>query len=157
MNLMDLTKSQRLLYAITQRVGEVDDKVKLAKLAYFADFLHYAFYDQPISEPTNLYQRRNFGPLSISFNSDLKHLQDLGLLESPAPYHYKIKKDIDLKLDEKEIRAIDYVVDKYSGYSYDALANISHKQIPYISASEGGIIDYNTAYNLVEEYPDFPV
>lgn len=152
---MNLTKSQRLLYSIIDGLGVADDKVKLAKLAYFSDFIHYAFHDKPISEQTTLYQKRNFGPLSISFNADLKFLTDSGFIESTKPYHFKTKSKIDTQLSSEEKKTVDYVIGKYSAYPFNILADISHKQIPYISADEGGIIDYNTAYNLVEEYSDY--
>ncbi|MDO8729105.1 MAG: Panacea domain-containing protein [bacterium] len=152
---MALTKSQKLIYALINKLGVADDKVKLAKLAYFSDFIHYAFNNKPISENTTLYQKRDYGPLSISFNADLKYLFDEGLIDSPKKYHFKVKKNVDLGLDAKEQKTIDYVFSKYSYLSYDVLADISHKQIPYMSADDGGIIDYNTAYNLVEEYPDY--
>lgn len=152
---MTLTKSQQLLYILIQKLGEADDKVKLAKLAYFSDFIHYAFHNKPISEVTSLYQKRDFGPLSISFNADLTQLINSGLIESNKKYHFKVKKEVGLNLDKKELQTVDYVLNKYSGCPYDVLANISHNQIPYISADNGGIIDYNTAYNLVDEYPDY--
>ena len=150
-----LTKSQSLLYSLIKTLGEADDKVKLAKLAYFSDFIHYAFHDKPISEETNVYQRRDYGPLSITFNSDLKHLAEQGIISSKQPYHFNVVKDVEINLSAEEQKTIDYVVNKYSAFPYDVLANISHKQIPYLSAPEGGVVDYNTAYNLVGEYPDY--
>jgi uncharacterized phage-associated protein len=150
-----LTKSQSLLYTLIKGLNEADDKVKLAKLAYFADFIHYAFHDKPISEETNLYQKRNFGPLSVSFNADLKYLLDNGLITSNQKYHFKSAKEIKTDLDEAEMKTVGYVLGKYSKYPFDVLADISHKQIPYLSATEGSVIDYNTAYNLVEQYPDY--
>ena len=152
---MNLTKSQGLLYTLIKGLGESDDKVKLAKIAYFADFIHYAFHNKPISEVTNLYQKRDYGPLSVSFNSDLKQLIKSGLVKSDRQYHFKIAKEADVSLDREELKTVQYVLDKYGQYPFDVLTDISHKQIPYLSASEGGIIDYNTAYNLVEEYPDY--
>lgn len=152
---MTLTKSQKLIYALIQRLGVANDKVKLAKLAYFSDFIHYAFNNKPISEVSTLYQKRDFGPLSVSFNSDIKHLLNEGLIDSPKKYHFKVKKDINLRLDTDEQKTIDYVLKKYSHLPYNTLADISHKQIPYMSADDGGIIDYNTAYNLIEDYPDY--
>ncbi len=152
---MTLTKSQRLLYALITLLGEADDKVKLAKLAYFSDFIHYAFHNKPISEATNLYQKRDYGPLAVSFNSDLKYLVDNGVIESKKLYHFKAKKKLDLDLTKDELKTVKYVLEKYSNYPFNILADISHKQIPYISADEGGIIDYNTAYNLVDEYSDY--
>ena len=155
MSSMALTKSQKLIYALIDKLEVADDKVKLAKLAYFSDFIHYAFHDKPISEESTLYQKRDYGPLSVSFNADIKYLFNEGLIDNPKKYHFKIKKNIDVKLDANEQKTIDYVLKKYSRLPYDTLADISHKQIPYMSANEGGIIDYNTAYNLIEEYPDY--
>lgn len=155
MTTVDITKSQALLYALIKGLNEADDKVKLAKLAYFADFIHYAFHNKPISEETSLYQKRDYGPLSVSFNSDLKQLIESGLITSKQPYHFTVAKDVKANLDEQELKTVEYVLGKYSQYAYDVLADISHKQIPYLSATDGGIIDYNTAYNLVEEYPDY--
>jgi uncharacterized phage-associated protein len=48
-----------------------------------------------------------------------------------------------------------YVLNKYAKYSYGALTDLSHRQIPYLSTNEGGIIEYDTAYNLVDEYADY--
>jgi uncharacterized phage-associated protein len=152
---IEMTKSKKLLYAIVKELSIIDDKVKLAKLAYFADFIHYAFYNKPISEENNLYQKRPFGPLSITFNSDLNSMLEEGLLVSDKQYHYKVKKDMELDLDKNETKTLKYVLDKYAKYPYNILVDIAHKQIPYISANEGGIIDFNTAYNLVDEYPDY--
>ena len=152
---MTLTKSQALLYTLIKGLGEANDKVKLAKLAYFADFIHYAFHNKPISEETNVYQKRDYGPLSVAFNSDLKQLIDGGFIKSDKRYHFKTTKDVHTNLNKQEQKTIDYVLGKYGHYPYDVLTGISHKQIPYLSANEGGIIDYNTAYNLVEEYSDY--
>lgn len=152
---MDLTRSQILLYALAKELGGIDDKVKLAKLQYFADFIHYAFHNTPISESTTPYEKRKFGPLSATFNSDLRALCDAGLLKQTSDYKYEIAKDITPALEDVQFETLKYVVDKYAGHSYDQLADITHKQIPYMTAVDGGIIDFNTAYNLVEEYTDY--
>ena len=154
---MELTSSQKLLYELIKRLKVADDKVKLAKLAYFADFIHYAFHDKPISESTNLYEKQKFGPLSLNFNSDLARLQELGLVRSPKKFHYVVAKDLHTGFKRDEEKTIQFVLDKYKTHSYDLLADISHKQIPYMSATVGGIINYNTAYNLVDEYSDYAV
>ena len=152
---MILTKSQQLLYTIIQNLGTIDDKIKLAKFEYFSDFIHYAFYNSPISDDANIYEKRPYGPLSRNFNADLKALISSGLIEQIGKYKYKIKKNIDNTLTKKETSVIDYVLKKYSKYSYDVLTDITHKQIPYLSATEGGIVEYDTAYNLVDEYTDY--
>src|ERR1700733_2699328 len=136
---MDLTKSQRLLYTIIRELGGVDDKVKLAKFEYFSDFIHYAFNNTPISDTTSLYEKRPYGPLARNFNADLAELVSKGILEQKDEYHYSIKKNINPDLNEQELKTVKYVLSKYSNYSYKVLADITHKQIPYLSTNEGGI------------------
>jgi uncharacterized protein YwgA len=150
-----LSKSQILLYEIIKRLGGVDDKVKLAKFAYFADFIHYAFHDESISGANTLYQKQKFGPLAVNFNSDLRHLIEEGFISNPQKYNYKVAKNIETGLSKSEIKTIDFVLSKYKEVPFDVLADISHRQIPYMTASSGGVISYDTAYNLVDEYPDY--
>lgn len=152
---MDITKSQKLLYAIIRELGEIDDKIKLAKFQYFSDFIHYAFHDRPISDVASLYEKRPYGPLARTFNSDLTTLLTHGLVEQKGKFHFTIKRDIGDILNNDELKTIRYVLGKYANHSYDVLTDVSHKQIPYLSTNEGGIIEYNTAYNLVDEYSDY--
>jgi uncharacterized phage-associated protein len=152
---MGITKSQKLLYTIIKELGGIDDKIKLAKFQYFSDFIHYAFNDKPISDASSLYEKRPYGPLARTFNADLSGLISEGLIEQKGKYHFSVKKDMDAVLTEDELKTVKYVLSKYAKYSYDALTDLSHKQIPYLSTNEGGIIEYDTAYNLVDEYADY--
>ena len=152
---MDLTKSQQLLYTIIQELGSVDDKIKLAKFQYFSDFIHYAFNDKPISDVTSIYEKRTYGPLARSFNADLNVLVSSGFINQKGKYDYSVKKEIDNHLSAEEVKTIKYVAGKYANYTYDVLADIPHKQIPYLSTTEGGVVEYDTAYNLIDEYPDY--
>lgn len=153
--IQDLTKSQKLLYEIIRKLNGVEDKTKLAKLQYFADFIHYAFYDVPISEPTNIYEKRKQGPLSIKFNSDLNILEKTALIEESPKYNFSIKKEIDTHLSSQENSTIEYVLNRYGKLSYDELLDICHAQIPHLSTKEDGIVQFFTAYNLVDQYPDY--
>ena len=154
----NLTKSQLLLLELVEKLGgEVDDKIKLAKLQYFSDFIHQAFNDVPISDSDNFYQRREYGPLLRTFNDDLKVLCDTGLLKQKGAYHYQVGKTIQNKgFSPKEEKTMDFVVSRYGRSSWKELCRISHSQIPFLSASgDGAVIEYFTAYNLVDEYPEY--
>ena len=151
----NLTKSQQLLYHIVKTMGEVDDKTKLAKLEYFSDFIHFAFHDHPISDKTNVYQKRKQGPLSVAFNEDLNVLTEMGFLKEKPKFNYTVKKEIDTDLSDEELKTVQYVIDKYGKCSYNELIDICHEQIPYNSAKEGGVIEYFTSYNLVDGYSDY--
>lgn len=149
----ELTKSQQLLYCLIAKNGGVDDKTKLAKLEYFADFIHYAFNDESISDA--IYTRQKQGPLARSLTSDMKLLKDSGYIEERSKYHYKTKKPAKLSLDAKKVKTIEFVIARYGKLSYRELISISHEQIPYLSARDGEIIEMFTAYNLVDEYPEY--
>jgi uncharacterized phage-associated protein len=151
------TKSQILLCQIISRLGgEIRDKTQLAKLEYFSDFIHYAFHDKPISDETNIYQRRKQGPLSRTFNEDLNILCERGILKNTAQYTYVATGKPCGSLSDTESVTVDFVISKYGRASYKDLVSIAHSQIPYLSASsDGGVIEYFTAYNLVDDYPDY--
>ena len=58
-NLNMITKSQKLLYSLIKKGEVIEDKTKLAKLQYFADFIHYAFYNHPISDEGMIYTKQS--------------------------------------------------------------------------------------------------
>jgi len=152
---INLTKSQKLLYELVRKSNGVNDKTKLAKLQYLADFIHYAFHDAPISEIANIYEKRKQGPLALEFNKDLKILKDQHLLEEQPQFNFAVKAEINTELSSQELYTVDYVVKRYGGLSWEELLDICHAQFPHLSAKEDGIVPYFTAYNLVEDYPDY--
>lgn len=151
-----LTKSQELLYYIIKQKGEVEDKTKLAKLQYLSDFIHYAFNNKPISEDTTLYTRQKQGPLARTFDDDITTLKANGLVSEEVRFHYKPSQDFEVQLSEKEKETVDFVLNKYGNLSYDELVELTHNQAPYLSSTDKSVIEFFTAYNLVDEYPDYP-
>lgn len=152
----DLTKSQQLLLAIILFNGGVSSKVSLAKLQYFSDFIHYAFNSELISEPQNVYTRQGKGPLARNLTVDIKNLENMGMIVEKS-YHYSTESNAskNIKLTSQEIKTIKYVLNRYGNSSWEDLVRISHEQIPYLSTTEGGIIEPFTAYNLIDEYEDY--
>ncbi len=150
-----LTKSQQLLYQIIKDKGVIDDKTKLAKFQYLADFIHYAFYNQTISEPSIIYTKQKQGPLSRSLTDDLNVLIESGYISEDAKFKYKVIKNVKTSLDSNEQKTINFVLDKYGDLSWKELVDLSHAQTPYLSAENGGVIELFTAYNLVDQYPDY--
>ncbi len=153
--MLTLTRSQQLLYYIIKKMGELEDKTKLAKLEYFIDFIHFAFHDKPISQEEIAYTREKQGPLAINFNDDLRALKTMGCIEENPQYHFKTAKECSVSFDSEELKTIDYVLGKYGKESYRDLVQISHSQAPYLSTKEGNVVKFFTAYNLVDEYADY--
>lgn len=152
---MELTQSQMLLYELIRQNGGIEDKTKLAKLQYFADFIHYAFSDEPISQAGVIYTRQKQGPLSRDLTSDLEKLKEIGLIKEEATYNYHVAKEITTELPAKKLETIKYVINKYGSLSWKELVEIAHSQEPFLSADPSGVIEFFTAYNLVDYYPDY--
>ncbi|KKP52174.1 MAG: hypothetical protein UR42_C0008G0004 [Candidatus Roizmanbacteria bacterium GW2011_GWA2_33_33] len=154
-NLNMITKSQKLLYSLIKKGEVIEDKTKLAKLQYFADFIHYAFYNHPISDEGMIYTKQKQGPLSRTLTDDIETLKKEGLIVEQPNYHYKIKENLKVNLSKEEEKTLDFVIDKYGKASYKELVDICHAQTPYLSTGEGQIVEFFTAYNLVDDYPDY--
>jgi uncharacterized phage-associated protein len=152
-----LTKSQQLLYALIKENKGVESKTKLAKLQYFADFIHFAFYGNPISEANTVYTRQRQGPLANTLSDDLDVLTKEKLISENFPYNYKDaeKSKLVSNLSVQELKTVRYVVSLYGKLPFNQLVDISHKQVPYLSSDENGIVEFFTAYNLIEDYKDY--
>lgn len=150
-----LTKSQELLlFLMKLKGGVIDDKTKLAKYQYFTDFIHFAFHSKPVSEGV-IYTRQKQGPLSRNLTDDLEELKRLGYIKESPSYKYSIVKDFNLHLSEEEKKTAKFVMSKYGQLSYTDLIQICHAQIPYLSSKDSGVIEYFTAFNLVDDYQDY--
>ncbi len=150
-----MSKSQQLLYYIIKQKRVVEDKTKLAKIQYFVDFIHYAFHSNPVSDESLVYTRQKQGPLARTFGQDIEMLKDAGFIKESPKYNYQVAKDIDTDLTPEEKKTVKFVLNKYGQLSYKELMDICHNQEPYLSTQDGGIIEYFTAYNLVDSYPDY--
>jgi uncharacterized phage-associated protein len=150
-----LNKTQLLLYSLIKLNDGVDDKITLAKLEYLADFIHYAFHSKPISEESLVYTRQDYGPLARTLSEDIEYLKKVRLIKEDKQYNYEVDKEVDLKLSKEELKTIQFVLSKYGKTSWKDLERISHGQAPYMSTNPGGVIEYFTAYNLIDEYPDY--
>lgn len=149
------TKSQKLIYNLIQLSEGVDDKVVLAKLQYFVDFIHFAFYEKPVSDADIIYTRQKMGPLARSLTTDLKQLKKTGFIKEVGQYKYEVTKEMKEKLEKNEIKTIKFVLAKYGQASWRDLKRICHEQAPYLSTTEGAVVEFFTAFNLIDEYPDY--
>src|SRR3989338_5156439 len=120
-----LTKSQQLIYKIIDELEKVEDKTKLAKLQYFADFIHYAFHDTFISGKEGVYSKQKQGPLANTLSGDLETLIEQKIIDENPSFNYKVKKSIGIELSKDEIKTVKYVCDKYGKLNWKELVSIS--------------------------------
>ena len=151
-----LTPSQSVLVELLRGLGETTNKLKLAKLEYLVDFLHYAFHSRPASGEGVLYERRQYGPLARSFNADLADLARLGLIRQAPRNYYALAGTTEPSLCPETQATLRYVLDRYGKLSTNELLALCHAQEPYLSTSAGAVIEFFTAYNLLDDHQDHP-
>ena len=103
--------------------------------------------------------KNHYGPSPISFTSFVKEIGDDNELEiiktkrfdrDMTKYLPLIEPNLDL-LSARELEHIDKVLVKHSDKSAKELSKFSHKDIPWISADEKTLIEYEAVFYRNEE------
>ena len=85
----------------------------------------------------------------------MEELKRQGYIKESPTYKYTLAKDFNLRLSADEKRTARFVMSKYGQLSYADLIQVCHAQAPYLSSKDGGVIEYFTAFNLVDDYQDY--
>lgn len=136
-------------------------KVKLNKLAFYSDFLHYSMYSSSISG--SRYRRIRYGPVSSDYEHYLAKMQSEGLIkikEIPYPEGYVGEKYICVMdtnyemFSSYEIKIMEYVSNFFSGFNSTDMSNYSHEDPAVIGTSEGDLISYKNAKKIKLPLPE---
>lgn len=128
--------------------------VKLHKVLYFSDMIHYAQTGKPITGA--IYRKRPFGPTCDALLSILSQMQRDGLIEIKTVDYFGHRKTEYFalaggrpdSLSESEILLLDEVIDFVCNRnSAKTISEYSHKA-PWERANFGEPISYSSAYLL---------
>jgi uncharacterized phage-associated protein len=119
---------------------------------YFIDFDYYELYEEQLMGAG--YIKNKYGPTPVDFAKVIKQMQKDGDCEeirikcsNYEQTKYRSKRPADLSgLLEREKKHIDDTLDKYSDKSARELSKLSHKDIPWISAKDDEVIDYESVF-----------
>ena len=148
-----------LLYLLTRVGGKPNvGETVLYKLLYFIDFDHYERYEEQLVGAT--YVKAEFGPLPVEFQEIARQMIAGGELQAcEAEYFGKRQKrylalrEADLSvLDGQELRTIEEVICRLSDMNGAKIAEYSHRDIPWLAAGEGQVIDYESVFYRTPEY-----
>jgi transcriptional regulator with XRE-family HTH domain len=148
-----------LLYLLTRVGGKPNvGETVLYKLLYFIDFDHYERYEEQLVGAT--YVKAEFGPLPVEFQEIARQMISGGELQTcEAEYFGKRQKrylalrEADLSvLDGQELRTIEEVICRLSAMNGAKIAEYSHKDVPWLAAGEGQVIDYESVFYRTPEY-----
>ncbi len=129
--------------------------VKLNKVLYFVDMIHYAHFRQAVTGAT--YRKRPNGPTTDQLLFVLREMQQDGQVKiEDVEYHgYWKKQYTPMKpepsglLNDEEQALVDDVVDFVCRQnSAKTISDYSH-QMPWEMAGDGGVIPYSTAMLLL--------
>ncbi|MFA6036549.1 MAG: type II toxin-antitoxin system antitoxin SocA domain-containing protein [Legionellales bacterium] len=162
-------KFKQILLYILKKVGGKPNvgMTVLYKLLYFIDFDYYEKYEEQIMGL--LYFKNHYGPTPILFENLIKEMLENNEIELIKSKFYKheqkkylinpeVEPDLSI-LNGQEMEHIDWELKRLSDLNATVLSELSHKDVPWISAQTGKSIDYEavfyrTADTSVRSYND---
>ena len=156
----NLEKFKEVLLYILNKVGSkpnIGESV-LYKLLYFIDFNYYEKYEEQLMGAT--YMKNNYGPTPKEFIKIVEEMEKQGKLVKVKDkyFQYPQRKYLPLKLpdlsklNEDERNMIDYVLLRLSDMNATEISEYSHKDVPWLTTEDGGIIDYESVFYRTPEY-----
>ena len=143
-----------VLYISSACKREELGNVKLHKILYFADMLHFLSTGKPLTGVE--YQKQQFGPVARHLTWAVNELCREGRLVVERRDYYGYQK-LDYKalevptsdqLTNREIDLLNEVIDAVCARSAREISELSHKR-PWEAAEMGGTIPYYSAYGLL--------
>ncbi|HUU51285.1 MAG TPA: type II toxin-antitoxin system antitoxin SocA domain-containing protein [Nitrospinota bacterium] len=150
----NLKKFKEVFLYILNKVGSkpnIGESV-LYKLLYFIDFNYYEKYEEQLIGAT--YIKNNYGPTPkefIKIVEDMVNRKELMWIDDKY-FQYPQRKCLPLKqpdltkLKANEIKMIDDVLVKLSDMNATQISEYSHNDVPWLTAEDGGIIDYESVF-----------
>jgi transcriptional regulator with XRE-family HTH domain len=149
----NIEKFKEVLLYILNRVGAKPSigETVLYKLLYFIDFNFYEKYEEQLTGAT--YIKNHYGPTPIEFKKIVESMEGKSLIKITGKYfNYPQTKYLPLrepnlnKLEDRERKTIDEVLNKLSDMNATEISDYSHKDVPWLITEDGGIIDYESVF-----------
>ena len=134
-------------------------KTKLAKLLYYLDFISYR--DKKKTVTGTLYYKQEFGPLAKDLTEVIGALVGENKLEvsqtlvgEKEKNEFRAISDYDEKVfDDYEKSLLRKLLSQYGNLSTDVLVAKSHLEAPWVKAKNGGVLDFEYAFDIEDFDP----
>lgn len=165
----NISKFKQVLLYILNKVGAKPNvgQTVIYKLLYFIDFDYYEIFEEQLMGLK--YIKNTYGPTPIDFVKLIQEMEKDGELEEVKTKYFNkdqtkylpIKEPNLSLLSGQEIKHIDDELARLSDMTAKELSEYSHKDIPWIGANMGEIMDYEAVFyrnddtsrrEYVEEY-----
>lgn len=152
-----------VLYLCKKLGGEVQGKVKLAKLLYFVDFDYYEKHQASITGDT--YHALPMGPVPDAMNEIVDGLVSGSKVERRAVNQfgdayapteiYKALAEPDLSVfGADELKMLDRVAKRYGGLNGKQLQDLTHAEAPFTAAELSQEVPYEFTYYRGTDFSD---
>jgi len=156
----NLEKFKEVLLYILNKIGSKPNigETVIYKLLYFIDFDYYEKYEEQLIGAS--YQKNPYGPTPIEFKKIVDEMvskEDVEIVNSKY-YNYPQTKYLPHRkanlhiLSGVELEHIDNELNRLSDMNASEISNYSHKDVPWLAAEEGGIINYESVFYRSDEY-----
>lgn len=142
-----------ILYLLERCAGKPNvGETVLYKLLYFADFNYYEMYEEYFIGAE--YRKLPYGPVPEHLDSIINRMIREGELQRikssydnyPVTRYLPLQKADLTKLLASEKQVLDDVILLMSDWSAAAIANYSHKDIPWLASKDGETISYELVF-----------
>jgi transcriptional regulator with XRE-family HTH domain len=154
-------KFRQILLHVLKKVGGKPNigMTALYKLLYFIDFDYYEKYEDQLMGL--VYLKNHHGPTPLLFEKLVDDMVKKGEVEIIKSKFYKypqtkylinpkVEPDLSI-LNGKEQEHIDWELQRLSDLTAKQLSELSHKDVPWVSAREGKPLDYESAFYRTPE------
>lgn len=130
----------------------------LCKLMYFIDFDFYEKYEKQLMGA--VYIKNHHGPTPVGFPKILSEMKKKGEISAVVNqrYRYQQKKYLPLRepdlsiITAEEKKHIDWVLARLSNKNAVEMEEYSHRDVPWISAEDQSVIDYETVFYRTSDF-----
>ena len=155
----NLAKFKEVLLYILEKVGSKPNvgETVLYKLLYFIDFDFYEKYEEQLIGAT--YMKNHYGPTPVEFAKIVQQMLEEQQLEKIKSEYFRYPQNKYLPLKKAELKHlsaiekehIDEVLRRLSDKSAKELTDYSHKDVPWITAKNGQVLNYESVFYRTED------
>ena len=156
----NLEKFKEVFLYILNKVGSKPNigETVIYKLLYFIDFNFYEKYEEQLIGAA--YLKNRFGPTPVEFKKIVDRMIEAKEITKVENKHFQYpqKKYLPLrkpdlsKIRANELEVIDTVLARLSDMNAAEISNYSHGDVPWLTAENGKIIEYESVFYRVSPY-----
>jgi transcriptional regulator with XRE-family HTH domain len=156
----NLDKFKEVLLFILDKVGSKPNigETVVYKLLYFIDFNFYEKYEEQLMGAQ--YIKNRYGPTPVEFakivdqmvkNNELEKVKSK-YFEHPQTKYLPLRKPDLSKMSAEELSVIEDVLNRLSDMNAKQISDYSHDDIPWKTAKEGKMIEYEAVFYRTPAY-----